>query len=497
MGAPSAPEGRDRRNEDGVRDGHSVRRQRQDDDMATEIEQIAKRSAAGIGLAFRSGEAHPVQLAEYLIDRIAQSDDPAIFISTTAGRAMREAEASLRRHNEGRPLSPLDGVPIAWKDLIDVAGARTTAASETRRGSPVKDRDARCVAHAAAAGLVCLGKVNLTEFAYSGLGLNPHFGTPVNPNDTGTKRVPGGSSSGSGVAIASGLAPCSIGTDTGGSVRIPAALNGVFGFKTSEGRIDKQGVVPLSRTLDTVGPLGRSVEDLILLDMILRGEVVPSARRQDLRAVTIVVAENVVFERCGEAVVDNFDRAIRRIEAAGARIERRRLPVIDEMSEVTARHGSLTGAESYHEYHALLDSPEGRKVDSRVVHRMMMGARMSAFSLLTIQSAREKAKAEIARELEGAVLAMPTTAITAPEIAPLEADVDRFHEINLLMLRNTMIGNNLAMCGLAMPTGRDGNDLPTSILFNAPHGRDDFLLGLGLEFERVLGDLFEPTWARR
>lgn len=464
--------------------------------MTTDIQKIARRSATGIGLAFRSGEADPVALVEHLLGRIERTADANVFISVTAERARREAEASARRYAEERPLSPLDGVPIAWKDLFDVAGARTTAASETLRNSPVRKRDAASVANAAAAGMVCLGKVNLTEFAYSGLGLNPHYGTPVNPNDTKTHRAPGGSSSGSGVAVAMGLSPCAIGTDTGGSVRIPAALNGVYGYKSSEGRIGKEGLVPLSRTLDTIGPLARSVEDCILLDMVMRGRMVAEARLREAGSVTLVVAENVVFDGCSHIVVENFERALREIEKAGARIERRKLPVLDEITELTAAHGSLTGAESYHEYKELLDSPDGAKIDGRVVHRMMMGARMSAYSLLSIQYGREKCKAEIARELDGAILVMPTTPITAPEVAPLEADVDRFHEVNLRMLRNTMLGNNLALCGLAIPSGRDENGLPTSILFNAPGGADDLLLGHGLEFDRLLRNLFEPTWIR-
>lgn len=462
----------------------------------TDIREIAGRTASEIGLAFRSRETDPVTLTEYLLDRIEKSSNTKIFITVTADRARNEARAAAERYAKGRPLSALDGVPIAWKDLFDVAGAPTTAASLLYRDSAAKDRDLKCVANAAAAGMVCLGKLNMTEFAYSGLGLNPHYGTPVNPNDDKVHRSPGGSSSGSGTVVASGLSPCAIGTDTGGSVRIPASLNGVYGYKTSEGRIDKEGLIPLSRTLDTIGPLARSVEDCILLDMVLRGAVAADTRRLDLDKLTIIVPENLVLDSCEPAVLENFEQSIRLLERAGARIERRNVPELDEVAVLTAEHGSLTTAESYHEYHALVDTEEGAKIDARVVHRIKQGGRMSANDLLYIQDTRKSTMASIAKSLEGALLAMPTTPVTAPEIAPLEADMDLFHEVNLKVLGNTMIGNFLGFCGLAIPNGRDSKGLPTSILFSAPHGQDDFLLGHGLEIDRVLRDSFEPTWKR-
>jgi len=462
--------------------------------MVGKIEDIARRTAAEIGLAFRSGEASPSSLTEYLLDRIEHAAGSNIFITVTADRARTEAAAAEKRYERSRPLGPLDGVPIAWKDLFDVAGSRTTAASALYRDSEVKHRDIQCVAHTAAAGMVCLGKLNMTEFAYSGLGLNPHFGTPVNPNDTRVHRSPGGSSSGSGAAVAAGLTPCAIGSDTGGSVRIPASLNGVYGYKTSEARIDKTGMVPLSRTLDTIGPLARSVEDCVLIDMVLRGAVSTGVRRQDLSSARIVVPENSALDDCAPAVLDNFEHCLRLLADAGARIERCVVPEFDEFTALTAAHGSLTAAESYHEYNELIESEAGSRIDERVVHRIMMGGKMSANDLLCIQNARGRIMASLAGALDGCLVAMPTTPVTAPEIAPLEADTETFHKVNLNVLKNTMAGNFLGFCGLAIPSGRDEIDLPTSILFSAPHGRDEFLLGHGLEIDRVLRDCFEPTW---
>jgi aspartyl-tRNA(Asn)/glutamyl-tRNA(Gln) amidotransferase subunit A len=290
--------------------------------------------------------------------------------------------------------------------------------------------------------------------------------------------------------------PCSIGTDTGGSVRIPASLNGVVGLKTSEGRIDKTGMVPLSRTLDTIGPLGRSVADCVMLDMVLRGAPATEARRADLSATRFVAATNLVLDEAEQAVLDNYEAAIERLEQAGATVERRPVEALEMASRMTASHGSLAAAEAYHEYHRLVDGPDGGRIDRRVTHRILQGKAMSAHDLQSVQSERAAAIAHLETELAGAFLLMPTTVTTAPEVAPLEADDDLFHRVNLRTLRNTMLGNILRLCGLALPIGRDGNGLPTSILISGLHGHDVRLMSVGLEIERLLGGLFEPTWMR-
>lgn len=461
----------------------------------SKIEALARRTAGEIALAYRNGEADPVAVTEHFLGRIDEAEADRIFITVMGDRAREEARAAAKRLREGRPLSPLDGVPIAWKDLFDTRGAPTTAGSSLYRDAPPKTRDCPSVANAAAAGLVTLGKLNMTEFAYSGLGLNPHFGTPRNPNDRRVARAPGGSSSGSGTAVAAGLAPCAIGSDTGGSVRIPASLNGIVGLKTSEGRINKDGMVPLSRTLDTVGPLGRSVADCVLLDMILRGAPMTEVVRSDLDGVEFVAATNLVLDAADSAVVENYEAALAQLERAGAKVTRRRVDALDMASRMTSRHGSLTSAEAYNAFHGLVDGPDGTKIDRRVVHRIMQGKAMSAHDLLSIQCEREESIRRLEADLGEAFLLMPTTPVTAPEVAPLEADDELFHKVNLHVLRNTMLGNMLRLCGIALPTGRDANGLPTSILVSGPHGHDVRLMSVGLEIERQLRDAFEPTWA--
>ena len=450
------------------------------------IEEIAALSAAGVGRALAAGEACPVALAEHLLGRIEAGAAPHAFIRLTGHRALEQARAAKARLTAGRPASALDGVPIALKDLIDMRGEITTAASELRRDAAPAAADAPLAAALDRAGMVFLGKTNLTEFAFSGLGLNPHYGTPVNPHDPETPRVPGGSSSGSAVAVAAGLAPCAIGTDTGGSVRVPSALNGLTGYKSSEGRIDKRGVFALSRTLDTVGPLARSVEDCILLDMAMRGAAVSSIARPDPASLHCLVPETLVLDDLDAAVAENFGAALSRLSAAGARIDRAPCPVFARIGELTARYGTLASAEAYADYACILESDDVGRVDARVVARMMPGGRMSAVDLLRVQQARADLQAAFAEYADGRLVLMPSVAHTAPEITPLEADPELFHSVNLKTLRNTLMGNFLNLPGVAMPTGVDARGLPTSLLLSGLAGQDERVLAAALAVESVL-----------
>lgn len=449
------------------------------------IDGLERRSAAAVGRAIAGG-LDPVEVADFFLERIAAAGDAAVFLAVCPDRARAEAEASRRRHTAGRPLGPLDGVPVAWKDLIDVAGTRTTAGSRLLRDVAPAQDDAPVVANATSLGMVSLGKTNLTEFAYSGLGLNPSFGTPANPHDPATPRVPGGSSSGSAVAVARGLVPVAIGTDTGGSVRIPAAFNGLVGYKSSEGRIPKAGIMALSPTLDSVGPLARSVEDCILLDGALRGVTAPTLHLPEPSSLRIVVAPNVVEDGLDDAVGANFEASLARFSRAGATIVRRALPMFDAMVEVTARHGSLTAAEAYWVHRERVDGPDVGQIDRRVVARIMGGKRMSALDLVAVQQQRIALTRALLAVLDGALLAMPTVPHVAPSIAPLEADDDLFHRVNLKTLRNTMLGNFFNLPGLALPNGTGDAGMPTSILVSAQGGEDDRLLAAALVLERCL-----------
>lgn len=452
---------------------------------------ISEASAVQLAFAYRCGALRPSDVARALLDRIEATRGDNIFISVTAERAMEEARAADDRYAAGAPLSWLDGVPVGWKDLFDVKGSVTTAGSVARGDLVPASGDALCVKRLAAAGMVTLGKLNTSEFAYSGLGLNPHFGTPRNPNDPEVLRSPGGSSSGSGAAVAAGLLPCAIGTDTGGSIRVPASFNGVVGLKTSVGRIDTTGMFPLSRTLDTIGPLARTVEDCALLFHYLCGHALPLITRKFLRDLVLVCPTNYVVEDLDPAVAQHFEESLKRLQKAGATIRREHVAAIDQAVELTERHGTVVAAEAYHEHHDLFESDAAKLVDRRVTYRVEGGKRMSAYDLLALQRGRPSAKASLMEQLDGALLVMPTTPNTAPEVAPLDQDDRLFHQVNLRSLRNVNLANFLDLCALALPNGRSHAGLPTSIMISAPGGQDELLLGYGLEIERTLRPLLQ------
>lgn len=421
------------------------------------------------------GATDPVVLTEVTLERIAACDDKAVFIDVLSDRARAEAAAARARLRAGDRRGPLDGVPVGWKDLFDIAGRTTTAGSVVLADNPPAARDAALVVAATAAGMVSVGTLNLTEFAYSGIGLNPHYGTPRNPHGRDPARVPGGSSSASGVAVARGLVPIALGTDTGGSVRIPASFNGVVGYKSSTGRYSMDGVFPLSRSLDTLGPLAQTVSDCALFDAVGRGRDAVSAVDTLARA-EIIVPQTLVFDDCQPAVGANFEAALSRLAVAGARI--RHLPLLElaEIPALIARHGHLQAAEALAVHHERVNGPDAGRMDPRVVRRIRAAEGMSAVDLLLFQEARARLIAAVAGRVGDAFIAFPTTVHVAMPAAPLEADQDVFFEQNARTLRNTMLGNFLEWCGVSIPCGTDADGMPTGFLLSALHGRDDTLL---------------------
>ena len=306
------------------------------------------RTAAALGAELRASRVDAVELAERTLAAINSHSDKAIFTEVFAVRARREAAAAAARLKAGRPLSALDGVPAAWKDLFDVEGRVTTAGSVVLKSDPPAARDAPLLTAGVAAGLVTIGTTNMTEFAFSGIGLNPHYGTPRNPHDLKVPRSPGGSSAGSAVAVAAGLVPLAIGTDTSGSVRVPASFTGVTGYKASTGRYPVKGVFPLSRTLDSLGPLAHTVEDCVLTDAALRGVLLPESCRRSVADLRVLVPETLVLYGCEPAVLANFEAAIDRLAKGGARVERRAMPALAAIAELIAKHGHILGAEVLH-----------------------------------------------------------------------------------------------------------------------------------------------------
>jgi len=450
---------------------------------------VGHRSAVEIGALINAGLVSAEDVAERTIAAINAYDDKAIFTRVTAGRALTEARASSRRLRDGRPAGVLEGVPIAWKDLFALKGMITTAGSKVLENDTPAEIDATVVTRLKAAGMICVGRTNMTEFAFSGIGINPHYGTPRNVQSRDVARIPGGSSSGSAVAVASGLVPVAIGTDTGGSVRIPAALNGIIGYKASTGRYPMDGVYPLSHTLDTIGIFSRTVEDAVLVDAVMCGLLLPVVRRATLKGVRVLVPTNVVLDGCDDAVLENFERSLARLASAGAVIIRGPLPVFDEIVELSARRGTIVSAEAYSIHKERVESEQANDMDHRVARRIRAASNMAMVDYIAAMLARNRLMAQMTEEMAGRCLvAMPTVAEAAPRIADLEADDELFARTNLKMLRNTMMGNYLGWCGVSFPNGTDASGLPTAILLSGAPGADEQLLSLSMMAEKIIRD---------
>ena len=445
--------------------------------------------ALELGRRLAAGELDAVALAEESLARAR--DAGCAFIAVTEERALREAAASVARLRAGAPLGPLDGVPIAWKDLIDVAGVATTAASALRRDSAPASADAPIVALLAAAGMVCIGKTNLSELAYSGLGLNPHFGTPRNPHGGGPARIPGGSSSGSAVAVAAGVVPCAIGTDTSGSIRVPAAFCGVVGFKPSAARVDRTGIVALAPSLDSVGPLTASVADAIVLDALLRGaapsdvatiarDVAAAAPADGAASLRLVVPDGDLVGDVEPAVADAFAAALDALAGAGAAIERRPLRAVDAARALQAEHGTLVAHEAWRVHRALLERPDAERLDRRVLRRLLDGRALPPDGYELLLRERPRLQAQLAAELGDAPALWPAVRHAAPALEPLERDDELFARTNLSTLRATMPASFLDMPGIALPIGADAEGLPLALLLSGPQGSDDRVLAAAL-----------------
>lgn len=434
----------------------------------------------------RRGRLDAVELAERVLSAIATCDDQAIFIDVFADRTRKEAKAARKRLRAGEPLSLLDGIPIGWKDLFDFKGRTTTAGSVVLKSDAPARADAALVQAAEGAGAVAIGTLNMTEFAYSGIGLNPHYGTPRNPHDSRIHRSPGGSSSASGVAVAKGLLPIAIGTDTGGSIRIPASFNGVVGYKSSTGRYPMDGVFPLSRTLDTLGPLAHTVEDCAIVDAVLRRLKRPQTGKLSLRGVEFIVPANVVFDGVEDQVQENFDRAVSLISKAGGRIRRKAIPAFDAILELTKVRGHILGAEALHVHWNRVNGPDAARMDARVVKRIKMAETMTAVDLVEVLQQRQRLIAETNELVGNAMVLCPTTPHVSMPIAPLEADMDDFFRVNAKTLRNTMLGNFLDWCGLSIPNGIGQEGMPTGFLMSAQHGHDERMLAIGRAVESLI-----------
>ncbi len=430
-----------------------------------------------------AGRTTSRQLVEEALARIADStgEGGRSFTRVYAEAARAVAEAQDRLRAVGIVASPLAGIPISIKDLFDVAGEPTTAGSIALRDAPPAAADAPVVARLRAAGAVIIGKTNMTEFAYSGVGINPHYGTPGNPFDRA--RVPGVSSSGAAVSVADGCAAAAIGSDTGGSVRIPAALCGLVGFKPTQARVPREGTVPLSTTLDSIGPLARSVADCALVDAVLAGEppVVPEAMAPAV--LRLAVPQTHMLDGLEPQVADAFARACSALSAAGARIAELPLRELGELPSLN-REGGFAAVEAYR-WHAPLLARRRSDYDPRVGDRILRGRAVTAAHYLEIQERRAQLIAAVARAMRGFdAMVLPTVPITAPPIAAFGEDSE-YARLNLLLLRNTTVINQLDGCAVTIPIERRG-EAPVGLMLAGLGGSDKAILAMARGVEGAL-----------
>ncbi|MBX3621943.1 MAG: amidase [Rhizobacter sp.] len=425
--------------------------------------------------------------AEALASSQASADTPEnafTYIRRFDAQARATAQAADALHAGGCPLPPLAGLAVSVKDLYDVQGAPTTAASRVLAGAAPATADSPAVARLRSAGAALTGHTNMTEFAFSGVGINPHHGTPANAATStldAQPRIPGGSTSGGAVSVSSGAAWAALGSDTGGSIRIPAALQGLVGFKNTARLTPTERTIPLSTTLDTACAITRSVRDAVLLHAVLAARTVTLARRP-LASLSLAVP-TAMLESMDEHVARAFHHALARLRAAGARIDEMPLPELGELASINAS-GGFSAAESW-AWHRHLLAQRAADYDPRVAMRIRRGESMSAADYIDLQHARTDWIARMATTLARYdALLCPTVPIVAPTIESLSTD-EAFFATNALLLRNPSVVNMLDGCALSLPCHAPG-DMPVGLMVWNRALQDDTLLDVSLAIEDEL-----------
>lgn len=436
-------------------------------------------------LRLRTGETSAETLVDEALSAATapEGEGSRVFTNlyTEKARAMARASDMLRK--AGVVRSPLEGVPISIKDLFDVTGETTRAGSVALDDAPAAATDAAIVRRLVAAGAVLVGRTNMTEFAFSGLGLNPHYGTPLNPYDRASRRIPGGSSSGAAISVTDGMAAAAIGTDTGGSVRIPAALCGLVGFKPTAARVPQDGTLPLSQSLDSIGPIARSVACCAQLDAVLAGTRFDLPEALPLAGLRLAVPTTLALDGMDATVASAFRRALDRLSKAGVRITELAVPEFAALAAINAK-GGFAAAEAWHWHHALIERA-GSRYDPRVLMRIRRGADITAADYQDLLAARAGWIAAVEKRIEPFdALAMPTVPVVAPKIADLEDDA-AFGSTNLLILRNPTLINFFDGCALSIPCHAAG-EAPVGLMLAGKGGSDRRILALGLAVEAAL-----------
>ncbi|MEY2872668.1 MAG: hypothetical protein RLZZ373_39, partial [Pseudomonadota bacterium] len=423
---------------------------------------------------------------------IAGGAAASAFVLVDRDRSRAAADRADHRRQRGAVIGPLDGRAISIKDLFDVAGQRTTAGSTALADRPLALADAPVVARLRAAGAALIGRTQMTEFAFSGIGINPHQGTPANPVMAAidpVPRVPGGSTSGGAVSVATGAAWAALGSDTGGSIRIPAALQGLVGFKNTQSRTPNAGCIPLSPSLDTSCAITRSVRDAVAVHAVLSARnCTPLAR--PLSAWRFGVVEPLLLDGLDPDVARDFERSLSVLARAGAHITRLALPALDELPALQ-QDGGLPAAESWAWHQALL-AERGDRYDPRVATRIRRGAAVTPAAVADLHRRRARWIECMTRELSNIdTVLSPTVPMVAPPLAPLLTDDAAFFGVNALLLRNPSIVNLLDGCAISLPCHQTGT-APVGLMLWTIGGRDESLLGAALAVEAAL----QPARAR-
>ncbi|HTB40303.1 MAG TPA: amidase [Reyranella sp.] len=422
-----------------------------------------------------AGRTTSRKLTEEAFARIEDRDGEGkrVFVKTWRAQALAAAEASDFLRKAGIVASPLAGIPVSIKNLCDVAGETTLAGSKALGDAPPAAEDAPVVARLRAAGAVIVGSTNMSEFAFSGVGFNPHYGTPGNPADR--RRVPGGSSSGAAVSVADRMAVAALGTDTGGSVRIPAAVCGIVGFKPTARRVPIDGVVPLSTSLDSIGPLANSVECCAIVDAVFAGEPIAVPPPVPLAGLRLAVPLHFVMDDLEPVVAAAFERALKALSGIGVKIEQIDLPELNELNTINAR-GTFAASEAY-AWHRKLIERRGKDYDQLVYPRIMRGKEMGAADYIELLQARADLQKRVsAITLNYDAVVMPTCAIAAPTLDEVSTP-DGFTRKNMLLLRNTTVGNFLDRCSISLPCHAPG-ELPVGFMLMGEAMADKRLLAM-------------------
>ncbi|WP_223510263.1 amidase [Rahnella sp. GSA61A] len=432
----------------------------------------------------QSGESGPEAFTETALNaaRDPNKEGECVFIKFYEAQAIQQAHKAGIRWKAQHPLSPIDGLPVSIKDLFDVEGEATTAGSRLLSDAPVATANSSVMERLNLAGAAIVGKTNMTEFAFSGLGINPHYGTPANPWQRAEKRIPGGSSSGAAVAVADGMCLGAVGTDTGGSVRIPAALCGLTGFKPTAERVCQAGTLPLSKSLDSIGVIAHDVRSCWLLDSVIAKQPL-ELKKYDLRDACFAVPLTRVLDGLDREVAQTWDYAIKGLRHAGATLVEISLSELDELSSMNAR-GGITAYEAW-QWHQPTAQAQPETYDPQVLVRVQRGSHLNEQDASELYQQREAWQQRINAALAGFdALLMPTVPCIAPTIASLN-DPQRYMDINALMLRNPSVINMLDGCAISLPCHKTGHP-PVGLSLASVHGDDARLISWSLAVETVL-----------